>query len=771
MLFRSTIGSGENHLWNTSNEVRRDDASDAGSDASSVCHITEGPLTKLKFDHVNGAEKYRQECWRKEEEAMKCRWLGELAQTEVRKVQRLQRQEGREERRETRKKRREKAVVKAEREERWQAMKPKIIDLLKEVTWNPATMPQLPSRLCPEYPNTVIISLFKAVDEVKLEADTDTEDEDIRPDWSKCYFPRDPPEPPENTELYNRARELDIVLQEERHRWKRLVKMQSERRVWFDYAAPIDLPVVKCKHCVEKHVDDLLSIFGPWWRECGICDSRGRECERDNRGDDDDERKPPRKSFVPSGLIRAAKLGRGGNKDDDDMDGEGSDSESEGGNQGNDVIASQDTTPPPPMIPPISPPVINYSKYGACNDVQREFFEARHRDLQWKTEYLDNKVELGVLGDYIDYVSDRIEAIDREPIHAGHHFRGENYQLISERAEQLAGQQKEKDFWEGLRENLELDGLEVAGELQETHLRHRKDDEECRQMANEVNTLFEKHMKSVPDPWDFWWRTPRYEPQQQPEPEPQETNILQENRAGQTAIPVPEIIYAMSGSWETEREVEDQHEEVMQDEQGQSQEPHETRNTQEVHESQVRQGARQGEQNPHEEPHESQPTQDEVHESSPIRDTPAVDEWEVRRRAHEMYDDQDMLESLDALDTQAIAERQQRIYDRLLGERPERPDTQDMDWQLWDEAGEIGVRQRQECERRARRILEWNMTIEVEVEGEEETRVSASEDEDDFESSHGENDDSGSSHSNVDHDERGYTSAHNEPPPGSSLPS
>ena len=258
--------------------------------------------------------------------------------------------------------------------------------------------------------------------------------------------------------------------------------------------------------------------------------------------------------------------------------------------------------------------------------MQREFFEERHRDLQWKTGYLDSKLELGVLGDYIDYVGDRIEAIDREPIHAGHHFRGETYQVMSEKAEQLARQQKEKDFWECLRSNLELDELEVAGELQENHLRHRKDDEECRQLANDVNALFKKHRKSVPDPWEFRWGTPRYEPQQQPQPEPQETNVTQAHRADQTPIPVPEIVYAMPGTWETEHEVEDQHEEAMQDKQGQSQKPHETPNTQRVHESRVRQGATQEEQNSQEEPHESQLTQDEVHESSPIQGTPAVDE-------------------------------------------------------------------------------------------------------------------------------------------------
>lgn len=766
----SAIWSRPSHQSINRTQEHTDDASDAGSDATSVCHITEGPLTKLQFDHVNGAERSRQGRWREEEQAREERWKSELSQTQLRKVQRQRRQAGRKERRQARKQRREKAIGKAKREERWQATKAKITHLLKEVTWHPALMPQLTSRLCPDFGRNGINSSQKVVDEEESEADTDTDDEEIQPDWSKYYCLRDPPEPPDSIELYNRARELNVVLQEEKHRWAKLKRhnegeMRRGRKVILDYEAPIELVMSQCKHCVEEHVDDLFPIIGPWWRECGICDSRGQHCERDNRDDDDDERKPPRNSFIPSGLIRAAKLGRG-DENDDSLDGEGSNSDSEDGNHGNDGIASQNTTPPPPMILPIAPPAINYSKYGACDEVQREFFEERHRDLQWKTGYLDNKLELGVLGDYIDYVDDRIEAIDREPIHAGHHLRWETYQVMSERAGQLARQQKEKDFWEGLRENLELDELEVAGKLQENHYRHSKDDEECSHLADDVNALFKKHMKSAPDSSEFRWGPGRYESQQQPQPEPQETNVTQARQGDQTAIALPEIVCAMPGSCETDHEVEDQHEEVMQDEQGPSQEPHETLNTQEVHETQLKQGATQ------EGPHESQSTQDEIHESLPIRETPAVGGLEVRRRAHEMYDvrdDQDMLEILDAQDTQAIADRQQRIYDRLLGERPERPDTEEVDWQLWDEAGEICVRQQQEFERQAHEDLSWAVAQESmgeenipETELENVTQESECEEEDDFESAHGEDNDSGSLGFNNDDVGDGHASAHSE---------
>ena len=101
-----------------------------------------------------------------------------------------------------------------------------------------------------------------------------------------------------------------------------------------------------------------------------------------------------------------------------------------------------------------------------------------------------------------------------------------------ERTEQLARHQTGKHFWEGLRENLDLHELEVAEELQGNHLRHRKDDEECRHLANEVNTLFKKQMKSVPDPWEVGRWPPRYEPQQQPESQPQETNVTRGTSSG-----------------------------------------------------------------------------------------------------------------------------------------------------------------------------------------------------------------------------------------------
>ena len=45
----------------------------------------------------------------------------------------------------------------------------------------------------------------------------------------------------------------------------------------------------------------------------------------------------------------------------------------------------------------------------------------------------------------------------------------------------------------------------------------------------------------------------------------------------------------MPRPWETERKVEDQSKEAMQDEQDQSQVPHETSNTQGVYEGQLRQ--------------------------------------------------------------------------------------------------------------------------------------------------------------------------------------
>ena len=363
----SAIWSRSSHEWNNRIQEHTDDASDAGSDATSVCQITEGPMTKLQFDHVNGAERSRQVRRREEEQAREKRWKSELSQTQLRRVQRQRRQAGRGERREARNQRREKSISKAEREERWQATKAKITDLFEEIAWNPAMMPQLPSRLCPEFGATAIISPLKAVDEVELEADTDTDDGEIQPDWSKCYCPCDPPEPLGNTELYNRARELTVVLQEEKHRWAKLMRrngleIRRGKTVILDYEASIEPVKSECKRCVEEHMDDLFPVIGPWWRECGICDSRGRDCERDNRDDGDDERKPPRKSFVPPGLIRAAKLGRRGDEDDDVLDGEGSDSESEYGNYENDGIANQDTTPPPPMIPPIEPPVFNYSK-------------------------------------------------------------------------------------------------------------------------------------------------------------------------------------------------------------------------------------------------------------------------------------------------------------------------------------------------------------------------------------------------------------------------
>lgn len=86
-----------------------------------------------------------------------------------------------------------------------------------------------------------------------------------------------------------------------------------------------------------------------------------------------------------------------------------------------------------------------------------------------------------------------------------------------------------------------------------------------------------------------------------------------------------------------------------------------------------------------------------------------------------MYDvrnDQDMLGSLDAQNTQAMADRKHRIYNRFLGERSERPDGHDIDWQLLDEAGEICVRQQQEWERQTHEDLSWAVSQEIEVQEE-----------------------------------------------------
>ena len=90
------------------------------------------------------------------------------------------------------------------------------------------------------------------------------------------------------------------------------MEIRSGMTVILDYGPLIELVKSQCKHCVWEHVDDLFPAIGPWWRECGICDGRGQDCERDKQDDSDDERKPPRKRFVPPGLIRAEKLGRRG---------------------------------------------------------------------------------------------------------------------------------------------------------------------------------------------------------------------------------------------------------------------------------------------------------------------------------------------------------------------------------------------------------------------------------------------------------------------------
>lgn len=465
-------------------------ASDAGSEAETEPYIVHGPLRRRQTEYFEGTEVARWEQQRREERSRN----EELRRVDMLRREREHRSIGRQERREERQRRREEAVGFAAKRgiRRYGAV---------QTAWTPAMMPRLPGEGCVELKDLWCVENEVTVDEV--ESDTDTEDGDIEANWHAHYSSETAPGIPAGVAVYDWAREVDTMMQEEKHRWNKL-RMHHERsfpsrtRTRTKTTASEqrkeeshDDTEPSCNQCAEVRAADILPAYGPWQRDRqGIAPSR--DCDRECRATVDGVGLGSRRIQVPQGLASLAAVRENG--DDDVADGDHSDSESEDGNHGDDGTHEpqrEDADMRLEIIPPARPPILNYAPYSACDDVQNEFrgsiakettdaneISRINGDLGWKTTYLDHKIELGLLNEYKDHVEDRIESVIKIS------------SMASERQ-----RQKDKEFWEGLYEELEIDQLEVTQGLLDNNGNYGKGVEEYKEMAVVVHKSFVKNMK------------------------------------------------------------------------------------------------------------------------------------------------------------------------------------------------------------------------------------------------------------------------------------
>ena len=122
----------------------------------------------------------------------------------------------------------------------------------------------------------------------------------------------------------------------------------------------------------------------------------------------------------------------------------------------------------PVRRPHWEPPVFDYNKFTVWEKVQKENFIIGGPDLPYKTSVVDLRIEKNLLGDY--------------------------WIWANKQAEDSSKTKEEHEFLEGLREEIEIDDVDVWEELNENDGRFGKTEVDHRAILNQARGLYLREM-------------------------------------------------------------------------------------------------------------------------------------------------------------------------------------------------------------------------------------------------------------------------------------